>query len=395
MVSTLSVTKESFICAPRRLIHENEVEIKSDYFAQIVDIDIYLEGDKTQELPNMVDYPVRSIENAIKYIHNLREIGINSVVIRLGGNPFIKNQEGYRYEPLLVRTNSEKIHENDETIYQLLLDHAEAIRRIRSVFPTEKLHITGDPFGVAVNSDGKWGVPDQNGGIDRDSTAKLIREVAIQYGKAGVNAILTMGRLEGEVGITKKALKDNGLDAVKIESFSSNIESRSAYTYLDDIKKDTGQKILPGNLTEMKMRILMDIYEGTDSVIIKPMDHLHLIESTVNFLKNKYNVIDFLTSDSVRKYLQNNERISDKITDILKNIDKFHYKCQNVKVGTYSVSGTYFMHKLVEFQRGSSYAFNIIDELYKNIVSIGKGYIGNLMDRNAEWYLKNLKKYQN
>lgn len=378
--------------ASRRLMHESEVEIKPSHLAQTIDIDIYLEGDDVQELPNMPDYPVRSVENAINQIRELKKYGINSVVLRLGGSLHGKHSSVYTFEPLRAGSkNGTSLHQSEFTINKRLTDQAVTIQLIRSWFPKGTLHITADPFGIAPNKDGSWGIQDETGRLDYRRTVDLIARIAVEYSEAGVDALLTLGRIEGEVEITKKALTEVS-SQVQIKSFSQNIESRSAYVYLDclDIHHRDEQKILPGNLTEMKLRTLTDIYEGTDTVVVKPSDQLHLITITTLFLRNKYAVIDFLTSPSVKKILDTNKRLHNQVTHILLDIEEFSAKCQRITVGTYTVSGLYYLQKLLEKQRGEAYAFCWIDELFKNVVSIGSDNLDSIIDRNALWYVKKM-----
>jgi len=377
----------------KRIKQQYEVIPRPEHFCQIVDIDINLKGNSTKGVPCMDGYPIRSVENAVSYIRQLLSSGIRAVTVRLGGNPVNPtNTENYSYDPLLVNSSFEVKSVKD---YDLILAaHVEVFKELRNQFPKGTLHITGDPFGIAPNSDdGAWGIKRSDGKIDYPATLELIAKIATAYAGAGVDALLSLGRIEREVEVARKALNRMHLE-VEIQSFSQNVESKAAYIYLDDVqrKKDSFQKILPGNFNEMNFRAITDIYEGSDTVVVKPTENLHIVSATRQFLNSKQEMLTFLTSQAVKDMIQGNEYLSSMVFDILMDSDAFFDKCRKVKLSTYTVSGTYYLHKLLEQQKGESFAFSVVDELYKNIISAAGPYFGKIMDRNAFWYIEQLSR---
>lgn len=376
----------------RRLMKESETQLAPSHFAQTIDIDIYLPGKETKELPNMSGYPVRSVENSIDYIHELKAAGIDKVVLRMGGKPNVKIKSTYTFDPLFIGAKEDMGSDQQAaSIDRSLHEHAEVIKVLRSYFPKGSLHITADPFGIAPNGDGSWGIQNDAGQLDYPRTFELIAKIASTYGNAGVDAIFSLGRINGEVAISRAALARDGLD-VQIKSFSQNIESKSAYVYLNyfETHQDTGQKILPGNLTEMMLRTITDVYEGTSTISVKPTDHLHLISLTATMLRDPRVLEDFLTRPQVHQILDKNQEIRTKVLDVLRNPDEFVIKCSQVGIGTYTVSGLYYMHKLLERERGERFAFCVVDELYKNVVSAAGDKFDSIIDRNALWFVQAL-----
>lgn len=241
---------------------------------------------------------------------------------------------------------------------------------------------------MALNGDGTWGIKGDDGIINYKKTIELLENVAAQYSEADTDAILTLGRIDREVEVTKRTLLDIH-SSVQIKSFSSNSETTNAYVYLDDpTHLNTGQKILIGNTTEMILNTAMDIFDGSDVVVIKPIENLHILSSTVAFLDSQHVAVDFLTSSRVRRISDRNVRVKQKISNMLMNIDEFHQQCRRVRVGAYTVSGTYYMQKLLEEKKGAHFAFGIVDELLKNGVSACDQFLDHIVDRNALWYVK-------
>lgn len=351
----------------RRLTQDFEVEVSADKLSQPIDVDVYLQGDTTRDMKNMDDYPYRSVENSIEFIKELRSHGIYSITLRLVGKP----------------------SDNRWDIYDVLKDHVDAFKTIRARYPKGTLHITVDPFSIGLNEDGTWGIKHSSGQLDYLQTIELISNITLSFSQAGTDSILTLGRIEGEVEVTKRVLEKVGADTT-ITSFSQNTETKNAYMYLENTpaRLDTGQKILVGNITEMNLHTLIDIYEGTNTVIVKPIENFHLITFTSLFLKDKYKIIDFLTTEKVKKALSSHPSMREKVVDILFNIDDFFAKCKKVKIGGYTVSGTYYLQKNFENEKGKYFSFSIIDELLKNAVSASDSSISKIIDRNALWYIK-------
>jgi delta-aminolevulinic acid dehydratase/porphobilinogen synthase len=213
--------------------------------------------------------------------------------------------------------------------------------------------------------------------------------LTLEFSHIGVDSIVTLGRLQGEVRAVKKVLQARNSD-VKIKSFSQNSETRNAYMYLKSTpdKLDTGQKILVGNVTEMQLQTILDIYEGTDTVIVKPTESTHLITLTTLLIDDKNRVLNFLTSNKVKEILKGNHHSRQQVTDILQNMDSFNAKCGQIKVGGYTVSGTYYLQKKLQEEKGDIFAFNVVDELLKNSISAAGDHLDAIIDRNALWYLK-------
>lgn len=384
----------------RRIIRENECVLAAKDFTQTIDVDLTLKEDMTKDLPNMPDYKVRSLTNALSYIYELKKRGINSVVIRMGSSINNNEKSIYSFDPLFIGTEEKynKLYnpEIDTPAYKYLELQRMAYKLIRNEFSQNDLKIIGDPFGIAPNKNGGWGIQNKNGELNYEKTADIIKEIAQSYSEAKLDGVLTLGRVYREVKLTKEALEKLN-SQTKIYSFSQNIESKTAYIYLDNInnRRDTGQKIIPGNITEMALHTLLDIYEGTDVVVVKPTESFHAIYMTNQFLTDKAAIINFLNSDCVKEISLNNQNLLLVIKDILKNIDIFFENInKNVKIGTYTVSGSYYLQKLLEHAKGENFTLNLLVETFKNAKSSAGNHFTTIMDRNSSWFLDRVKELE-
>lgn len=355
----------------RRIMKEYETKVLPEHFSQPIDIDVTLTGNQTSVMTNMPQYPFRSTENAISFIEELLEHGITSVVLRIRGSIY-----GPEYEAAIR-------------------SHSEAIRLIREHYPQDKLEIVVDPFSIALNKDGTWGVKDSAGQLDYADTADLIEQITTSFANSGIDSILTLGRIEHEVLLTRQALEKIQRTDIKISSFSQNSETKNAYIYLEHTpdKLDTGQKILVGNFTEMNIQMLTDVLDGSNYVIVKPLENFQLILMAQLLLTNESFLSDYLHSPTVQTLLRLNEATSQKVHRIQKHMPQFMELTKQVKVGAYSVSGTYYMQKKIEQEKSERFAYNVVEESLVNALSSAGDSLYRIIDRNALWFVKQQRSF--
>ncbi|WP_454888856.1 hypothetical protein [Sphingobium indicum] len=373
----------------RRIMFDRETVPSAADFSQTVDVDLDLGDGETRPLPNMPGYLIRSVSEAISYTRSLLAIGVTSVTYRLGGGLRPADATGYVYAPLLINTSAAGASLDNSGA--LIARHAEFYRSLRAQFPTQLLFIIADPFGLAPNlSDGAWGARDADGKLDPDATGRLLATIAVEYAQAGADAILTMGRIEGEIEISRQALASAGLTA-QLYAFSQNNESKAAYVYLEKLgKADSFQKILPGNITEMKIRTILDVAAGADAIIVKPADNLHVVQFTIDFLESPHVALSFLRDTLGSDIYKDRHDIREEVERVLAGEESFIDNARRVRVGTYTVSGTYYSDSLLERAKGPSFLFSVQDERFRNILSILKDRATFIIDRSAEWYLRQL-----
>jgi len=328
----------------RRIIFDNETQINKKQFSQTIDIDLDLEGTVQHPLHNLPGYFIRSVESALKYTEFLISKGITNITYRLGGGLQIEEPDSYVYAPLLLNSESNVCAKFDADT--ILDKHVEFYTLLRKVFPRGYLHITADPFGIAPSlSDGAWGARDERGELDEEQTYLLLEKIADKYSSCDVDALLTMGRVENEVEITRRVIDSNKRNT-EIYAFSQNIESKAA-----------------------------------------PSENLHVIQFTKDYVTSPEVALSFLESIVVSDIFGDKNHIRSICKKILEDKNTFENNCKRVTIGTYAVSGSYLMDKLLEENKGKEFSFNVQNEKYRNIISIIGDRMAHIIDRSTESYL--------
>lgn len=338
-------------------------------FCQPIDIGIALEGDQTTDIPNMDNYPMRSTQNALQHIDELVALGISTIMIRMDS-------------PSTFTSTAE-----------LLERQADIVRQIRNRHDPEALTIIVDPFSIALNSDKTWGVLDDEA-LSYIKTIELFGQITSAFVDAGASYVLTLGRFEREVDVTKRTITRLGADT-RVSSFSTNTETTNAYVYSDHgAYAITKQKILVSNYHEMIFRALVDIHEGSELVVVKPAENLHVLERIKTILKYPDMLSDFLDSKDVKAMAQKSAYLNAVRNDILADRQKFVRKAKNVRLAAYTVSGTYFMDMQTYKRKGGYFLASLLYERFANIAGVlSENKNGGLIiDRNAYWFFSHREK---
>jgi porphobilinogen synthase len=353
--------------ASRRVATEREVAISPKDLAQPLDVDLDLSNEEVEAVPGLPGYLRRGLGEALSFLQRLEKTGLASVVVRLAARPRGENLGAHR------------------NVVERWVD---ALQRIREEFPPGRLDIIVDPFSVALRRDGTWGIRDEQGRIDTGATLELLDHVARSVGGAGASGLLTLGRINREVEVTKAALEEEGL-ATRVHSFSQNSETSTAYVYLDADKAvtDTGQKILPGNATEMDLRALIDVWDGTDVSVVKPLENYHSMASLRLLLDDAVARETFLCSTEVERLAALSPFLSEKVGRMLSDRERLAERCEGARIGAYCVSGTTFLISLLARERGIGMARARLEEMWVNVAAASKGRADKIVDRNAFAYL--------
>jgi delta-aminolevulinic acid dehydratase/porphobilinogen synthase len=361
----------------RRLTALPEKQIFPTQLIQPIDINVRCEGNKTVNLRNMDGYPLRSVENALDTLPAILKTGINTVALRLIASSAETGPAGLG---------------RGEDPYHLLAEQAVAIERIRKAYPPKDLTIMADPFGLALNKDKTWGIQTR-GSIDYFKTLEFIANIAKTYSDSRVDWLLSLGRIEREVDVVKRVLnKENS--AMRVASFSTNLETKNAYVYVEGepASTDTGQKIVVGSTTEMLLRGVFDSYEGTEAIIVKPSENFHILSGLVHLLSDPNILVDFLTSPQVAGLLAGNDYLQTLKQNILAEPQAFLAKSRKIGLGGYTVSGTYYQDHQIQQRKGETFLWEVLNERFHNIRGALRDWDGQIriIDRNACFYARNL-----
>jgi delta-aminolevulinic acid dehydratase/porphobilinogen synthase len=346
--------------ASRRLSVVSDFTIEAQSLAQPFDIDISLGRREKVPISGFERYFRVGLDAAREGITRAAHIGIPTAVVRFVGS---------------VDDPDDSLHAQAESL-AWLIDHVEG-----------NIALVVDPFGLALNTDLSWGIQTASKEIDVEQTVVLIKKIAHAFGLAGAAGIVTLGRIESEVMVTRAELDAIG-SAAKIYSFSQNSETSAAYIYLNTGEApDTGQKILPGNCMEMTLRALADIWDGTDLCIVKPLENYHLTSQLRHLLRSPIERARFLTHDRITELAARSPSLQGKVESMISDAPVMSDRCRGVLIGGYAVSGTSYTLSLIESARGNAMARSRLEEIWVNHMAAADTHLGPIVDRNAVSFL--------
>lgn len=363
--SPAELSKMAELSCTRTISVAPEILLTPGMFCQPIDIGIDLKGDVIQDILDMEGYPLRSLQNAATYINTLLETGVHKIMIRMDAPPVYRSKA------------------------RLLERQASIVQSLRMIFSSETLQIIVDPFSVALNPDKTWGVQSERK-LDYVRTAELFSILTQCFAEAGADYILTLGRFEREADIAARTITAHGLN-MRVSSFSTNTETTNAYVYArQQAYAVTGQKIPVSNYSEMVFRALLDIYEGSSLVIVKPAENLHVLDKIVTLLGSSESLDTFLRSDQVKTIITQANYLRESYDYILSDPQAFMSKARSVGVGSYTVSGTYYTDRQTLNRKGAAFLKSLLYERYVNAAAAITDHSEPLIiDRNVGWYFTN------
>lgn len=245
-----------------------------------------------------------------------------------------------------------------------------------------------DPAGLCMRKDLRWGVTNTEGKLDVEATLTLLGKAAWRLADAGVNSLMTIGRLNCEVEVVRSAAAHSNRN-VSVLSFSTNSETTSAYfetTKHDVTRSRTGQKILVGNGTEMLIRAISDFGEGSDVIVQKPIEAFHLLATLRLLASGQLSVSTFLDmTPGARELLENNPTLKPAFD---RGSVKLQDRSTPLKTGTYEVSGTFSTIQMLAQKYGEELAWSLQDEIMQNAASAAGESLDIMITRNASWYVR-------
>jgi len=376
--------------ASRRMIAEPVAPTSPAQLAQTLDIDVTLPAGETRELPGMPGFPVRSMDVALDYISHVVDLGVKCIAVRIGGTPGSAKSPIYSFGPLTVSNYYGAEEDQRAPTLEVILDsHKAALKRIREKFPPGTLQIVADPYGIAPNRDGSWGIKADNGvDIDMERSETLLRQLSIAYAEAGADAIFGLGRFGHEVAVMRDALSAAGLHS-EIWSLSAITEGKTIYIYLPlkDTHGDSRQLVLPGRLHERVLQTMIDVHEGSSVIVVKPSDHFHLLTLTNLLLTNPMSLNAILDADETQAVAAARPDVRAVLDSIREDPQAWVDAARHVRVCAYTVSGQYYTHSLLEAERGHEFVAQLMAELFLEIRSCAGDRFDLIFDRHTSWYL--------
>lgn len=173
----------------------------------------------------------------------------------------------------------------------------EAIRAIKRAVP-ELLVIT-DVCMCEYTSHGHCGII-KNGGVDNDSTLKLLAKEALSHAEAGADIVAPSDMMDGRVAAIRDIFDHNGFQDIPIMSYAAKYASafygpfREAAESTPSFGDRRSYQMDPANGLEALREVALDIEEGADIVMVKPalpyLDIIRMVKDEFGYPTAAYNV---------------------------------------------------------------------------------------------------------
>lgn len=151
---------------------------------------------------------------------------------------------------------------------------AQAISAIKDACP--QLLVWADVCLCGATDHGHCGHVLPKGVIDNDTSIETLAQVALNYARAGADAVAPSDMMDGRVRAIRQLLDREGLSATPIVSYAAKYASsfygpfREAAESAPAFGDRRSYQMDPANAREALREVLLDVDEGADLVMVKP-----------------------------------------------------------------------------------------------------------------------------
>ena len=151
---------------------------------------------------------------------------------------------------------------------------AQGIRALKDALP--ELLVWADVCLCGATDHGHCGHVTPQGAIDNDSSVATLAEVALNYARAGADAVAPSDMMDGRVQAIRAVLDANGHAATPLVSYAAKYASsfygpfREAAESAPAFGDRRSYQMDPANAREALREVLLDVEEGADLVMVKP-----------------------------------------------------------------------------------------------------------------------------
>jgi porphobilinogen synthase len=151
---------------------------------------------------------------------------------------------------------------------------AQAIAAIKQACP--QLLVWADVCLCGATDHGHCGHVTAAGAIDNDSSVRTLAQVALNYARAGADAVAPSDMMDGRVGAIRALLDAEGLTGTPIVAYAAKYASsfygpfREAAESAPAFGDRRSYQMDPANAREALREVLLDVAEGADLVMVKP-----------------------------------------------------------------------------------------------------------------------------
>lgn len=213
-----------------------------------------------EEIPSMPNCYHLSVDNAVKLAEELYELGIPAVEVF--GLPEYKDEIG-------------------SSAWDMTSPVQRAIKAIKQAVPD--LVIVGDVCLCQYTSHGHCGCLCGHE-VDNDKTLPLLAKVAVSQAECGADIIAPSDMMDGRIHALREALDADGLQNTIIMSYAVKYASafygpfRDAADSAPHFGDRRGYQMDPANVREAMKEVDLDMDEGADIIMVKPvMTYLDIV----------------------------------------------------------------------------------------------------------------------
>lgn len=231
-----------------------------------------------EEIPSLPDYYRRSLDNTVREVEKLYQMGIRSILL------FIKCKDEWK-----DNAGTEALNPNG------LMQRS--IRAIKIVCPNMFVmtDVALDPFS-SFGHDGI--VKDQL--IVNDETVDVLAKMSVSHAQAGADMVAPSDMMDGRIGAIRAALEQAGHHNTGIMAYSAKYASCFYGPFRDALDSAPGfgdkktYQMNPANRLEAIREVEIDVREGADIVMVKPalsyLDIIREVKNSVNIPVSAYHV---------------------------------------------------------------------------------------------------------
>ncbi|MGZ7134295.1 MAG: porphobilinogen synthase [Methanobacterium sp.] len=253
----------------------SETKLNPEDFIYPIFIKETLKNGQKEHIDTMPGQYRFSLQDAIDEVKRLEEIGLSSVL--LFGMPEKKDDVG------------SSAYDNEGIIQK-------AVYRIKE--ETDLVVIT-DVCMCQYTSHGHCGII-KGDEIVNDETLNYLSKIALSHAEAGADIIAPSDMMDGRVGAIRETLDDNNFEDTLIMSYASKFASAYYAPFRDAVCSSPSfgdrktYQMNPANAREALREAELDIFEGSDIIMVKPaiayLDIIKTIKDTFNMPTAAYQV---------------------------------------------------------------------------------------------------------
>ena len=204
---------------------------------------------------------------------------------------------------------------------------AQAIRALKEACP--ELLVWADVCLCGATDHGHCGHVTPAGAIDNDSSVATLAEVALNYARAGADAVAPSDMMDGRVAAIRALLDASGQAATPIVAYAAKYASafygpfREAAESAPAFGDRRAYQMDPANAREALREVLLDVAEGADLVMVKPagpyLDVIRQVRDTVRVPLVAYQVsgeFSLIKAAAERGWIEERAAVLETLTGI-------------------------------------------------------------------------------